>query len=166
MNKNQILENLAEIAAALDDQNMTREADAVTQVMTRVAQQAPNPFAPTDLRQMTMNDPQMQLWWELNGRHMLNQPTNMMFDQPPKPQYLMQQPQQPAAQSSSQEDDLIKRYLGWAFHAISVKKVSVANARAALQQHLQANKQTPEFIQKTLQAFDSQIASQQALQGK
>jgi hypothetical protein len=64
----------------------------------------------------------------------------------------------------SQEDALVKRYLGWAFHAISVKKVSVANARAALQQHLQANKQTPEFIQKTLQAFDSQIASQKALQ--
>ena len=159
MNKNEILENLAQIAAALDDQNMTREADSVTKVMSRVAQAAPNPFAPTDLR-------------------------TQLFGQPAAPGATGQQAQiqnslqsifapnaanpaaKPAAKPAAEGNDLVKRYLGWAFHAISVKKIAVTEVRAALKHHLLANKQTPAFTQQVLQAFDTQIANQKALQGK
>jgi hypothetical protein len=66
--------------------------------------------------------------------------------------------------SQEQQNDLVKRYLGWGFDA--AKRKGVPAARAALLHHLQANKQSPAFVAQVMQAFDSQIASQKAFQGK
>jgi hypothetical protein len=62
------------------------------------------------------------------------------------------------------DNDPLKYYLGWGFDA--AKRKGVPAARAALQHHLQANTQSPEFVQKVMQAFESQIASQKAFQVK
>jgi hypothetical protein len=69
---------------------------------------------------------------------------------------------QNVANQPNPEATLITQYLGWGFDA--AKRTGVQNARAALQQHLLANKQTPDFTQKVMQAFENKIANQQAFQ--
>jgi hypothetical protein len=67
-----------------------------------------------------------------------------------------------ATQQANPEQTLIKQYLGWGFDA--AKRTGVQAARAALQQHLLANKQTPEFTKKVMLEFENKIAKQQAFQ--
>jgi hypothetical protein len=172
MENKDILETLAGIASDLDNQNMTKEADVVTDVMKRVAQFSPmpftqqmpqqnsyNPLAPVDLR--SVNIPQTPAL----ASPVYTLPANVQA--PQSLQNFMQNPnaQQPA-QATTPENELIKRYLGWAFDAITRKGKNVSETRAALEQHLKSSKQSLEFGIKTLSAFDAQIASQKALQNR
>ncbi len=174
MENKDILETLAWIASDLDNQNMTKEADVVTDVMKRVAQFSPmpftqqmpqqnayNPLAPVDLR--SVNVPQTPAPATASPVYTL--PANVQA--PQSLQNFMQNPtaQQPA-QATNPENELIKRYLGWAFDAITRKGKNVSETRAALEQHLKSSKQSLEFGIKTLSAFDTQIANQKALQNR
>ena len=59
--------------------------------------------------------------------------------------------------------DLITQYLGWAFDAISRKRLPSATVRADLAAHLAQSRQSPAFTQMVLLQFDSQIGNQQAV---
>lgn len=206
MNTKTILKRLAEVANELDDRNMTKEADAISGVMQRVAQvqgwsqwnylNNPNnkpeafdafdkafgyPFFNSKLQEMASSaqtTPEALKYWGSKSNDELLAYNGTDPVQSNAVQYIKQSrglhdfmrdfSSAPASQAalSTSEADLIKRYLGWAFHALAVKKVSVPAARAALEHHLRARKQSPEFIQKTLQAFDAQLASQKAFQGQ
>lgn len=183
MDQKEILTRLAELANELDERDMTREADAIAGVMQRVSQNQGwvnwgnvgrdvggfmgglNEFStnynPMDPRFIPNKVQQATEGVQGAFNAAVDRAVEQRLQDQAQNQAMKPQNAQP---SQEQQNDLVKRYLGWGFDA--AKRKGVAAARAAMLQHLQANKQSPAFIAQVMQAFDSQIASQKAFQGK